>query len=138
MNTICPWCQTEIVWDEELGPEEECPHCNNELTGYRTLQIQIDENADENDSEVFEASVEKVLDSQQEAPECIYCREYMLLAGEQTVRADSFKPNVPASLGQPVLEAPFRLHVYVCPGCFQVNTVLSDEDRQRMIQRLIR
>lgn len=31
-TTVCPWCQTEIVWDEEIGPEEECPHCNNPLT----------------------------------------------------------------------------------------------------------
>ncbi|MCM3783315.1 hypothetical protein M3231_10045 [Neobacillus mesonae] len=30
-TTVCPWCQTEIVWDEELGPEEECPYCHNPL-----------------------------------------------------------------------------------------------------------
>ncbi|MDQ0087178.1 DNA-directed RNA polymerase subunit RPC12/RpoP [Paenibacillus anaericanus] len=41
-TTICPWCQTEIVWDEELGPEEECPYCHNELKGYRTLNIDLD------------------------------------------------------------------------------------------------
>ncbi|AZK48211.1 hypothetical protein [Paenibacillus lentus] len=40
-TTICPWCQTEIVWDEELGAEEECPYCHNELKGYRTLNIQL-------------------------------------------------------------------------------------------------
>ncbi|WP_211746726.1 hypothetical protein [Paenibacillus sp. Marseille-Q4541] len=31
-TTVCPWCQTEIVWDEELGPEEECPYCHNPLS----------------------------------------------------------------------------------------------------------
>ncbi|MNW39409.1 hypothetical protein D3C74_164990 [compost metagenome] len=46
-TTICPWCQTEIVWDEELGPEEECPHCHNELKGYRTLNINIGASEDE-------------------------------------------------------------------------------------------
>lgn len=49
-TTICPWCHTEIVWDEELGPEEECPHCNNELKGYRTLNISIG-SVDEEDVE---------------------------------------------------------------------------------------
>lgn len=39
--TICPWCQTEIVWDEDIGPEEICPYCNNELKGYRTLNISL-------------------------------------------------------------------------------------------------
>jgi len=38
-HDICPWCLTEIVWDEEIGPEEHCPHCENELSGYRTVQI---------------------------------------------------------------------------------------------------
>ncbi|MNO61793.1 hypothetical protein D3C76_524510 [compost metagenome] len=46
-TTICPWCQTEIVWDEELGPEDECPYCHNELKGYRTLNISIGSSEDE-------------------------------------------------------------------------------------------
>ena len=36
---MCPWCATEIIWDEELGPEPNCPHCENELGGYRTLSL---------------------------------------------------------------------------------------------------
>ncbi|NBD26592.1 hypothetical protein [Paenibacillus glycinis] len=44
---ICPWCQTEIVWDEEIGPERYCPHCENELSGYRTLQLDLNEDEDE-------------------------------------------------------------------------------------------
>jgi hypothetical protein len=29
----------EISWDPEIGPEEECPHCYNQLTGYRSLPL---------------------------------------------------------------------------------------------------
>ena len=46
-TTICPWCDTEIVWDEEFGPEETCPHCSNELKGYRTLSLSNVEVEDE-------------------------------------------------------------------------------------------
>lgn len=42
-TTVCPWCHSEIVWDPEFGPEEHCPHCGNELQGYRTLNIELDE-----------------------------------------------------------------------------------------------
>jgi hypothetical protein len=27
----------EIIWDEELGPEEECPYCHNDLKGYSDI-----------------------------------------------------------------------------------------------------
>lgn len=54
-TTVCPWCQTEIVWDEELGPEEECPYCHNELKGYRTLNIDIgDEEQDEAEDDIYD------------------------------------------------------------------------------------
>ncbi|HEX7056533.1 MAG TPA: hypothetical protein VF260_04975 [Bacilli bacterium] len=39
---ICPWCATEIVWDEEIGPEAYCPHCFNELGEYRTVHVELD------------------------------------------------------------------------------------------------
>ncbi|OBA07918.1 hypothetical protein A9P44_00775 [Paenibacillus polymyxa] len=41
--TICPWCNMEIIWDEELGPEEECPYCHNDLKGYSDLTDEEDE-----------------------------------------------------------------------------------------------
>lgn len=41
---ICPWCQTEIVWDPEIGPEDECPHCLNDLGAYRTIRLTLDSN----------------------------------------------------------------------------------------------
>ncbi|WP_054939661.1 hypothetical protein [Paenibacillus ihuae] len=46
-TTVCPWCHTEIVWDEEFGPEDTCPHCNNELSGYRTITVGVDDLEDE-------------------------------------------------------------------------------------------
>lgn len=62
--TVCPWCHTEIVWDEELGPEEECPYCHNELKGYRTLNINIgDETNDEAEDDIYD--VDAVTDDQQ-------------------------------------------------------------------------
>ncbi|WP_150275188.1 hypothetical protein [Paenibacillus tepidiphilus] len=48
-TTVCPWCHTEIVWDEEIGPEDTCPHCNNELSGYRTITVGADDLEDEED-----------------------------------------------------------------------------------------
>ncbi|MHA6531478.1 hypothetical protein [Paenibacillus sp. BAC0078] len=55
-TTVCPWCHTEIVWDEEFGPEDTCPHCNNELSGYRTVTLGIDDLEDEDEPEVAEVS----------------------------------------------------------------------------------
>ncbi|MEK4330108.1 MULTISPECIES: hypothetical protein [unclassified Paenibacillus] len=57
-TTICPWCHTEIVWDEEFGPEDTCPHCNNELSGYRTITIGADDLEDE-ELDTEDASVQE-------------------------------------------------------------------------------
>lgn len=136
---ICPWCDTEIVWDEEIGPEDECPHCNNELKGYRTIQIELDEYTD-NEQELahYEETVERVLDEQEEVPECMYCREFMVLAGKQLTPPGAFVPHEPEVLGQPIIAAPFQVNMYVCSGCFQVSYVLSPEDRMKLIKRLSR
>jgi hypothetical protein len=58
---ICPWCQMEIIWDPEFGPEEECPHCLNELKGYRSLPLNtaiehesdLDEDEDTDSDEIL-------------------------------------------------------------------------------------
>lgn len=50
-TTVCPWCHTEIIWDSEIGPEKHCPYCGNELSGYRTVQIGIDQ-AEEDEDDV--------------------------------------------------------------------------------------
>ncbi len=47
---ICPWCQSEIIQEEGEEPEKICPVCENELDGYRTLQISIGED-DEDEAE---------------------------------------------------------------------------------------
>ncbi|WP_410769880.1 hypothetical protein [Fontibacillus sp. BL9] len=167
-TTICPWCQTEIVWDEELGPEEECPYCHNELKGYRTLNIALgsDEEIEEDDEPeedglgiweeddenhlnairrleafgaaggdllAYESGVEKILDHQEEVPECPHCREYMMFAGTRSLGPD-YIPAVPEGLKEPLLKQAAKLNVYVCTACFHVGSFLSEEDRNALIR----
>ncbi|USB34195.1 hypothetical protein [Paenibacillus sp. YPG26] len=169
-TTVCPWCLTEIVWDEEIGPEEECPHCHNELKGYRTLQINLgDEDPEEEDEQEpeesqdslgfwdadeeessgavrrvnsfatagadlleYESAVERVLGMQDEVPECPHCREYMLLAGQEQVNANSGMQQQ----NTPLLKAPYTLNVYVCSSCFSVSRVLSEADKHQFIRNI--
>ncbi|MEN1985445.1 MULTISPECIES: hypothetical protein [Paenibacillus] len=72
-KTICPWCQTEIVWDEELGPEEECPYCHNELNGYRTLNITLGD----------EEGAESVYDEENEVEDDDQTADLTALWGEE-------------------------------------------------------
>ncbi|WP_152381020.1 hypothetical protein [Paenibacillus brasilensis] len=230
--TICPWCNMEIIWDEELGPEEECPYCHNDLKGYsdinddedesesasapvprhavkhrddypqhehnhaasdnlvlhshekealkgyRTLSIQLGDDEEQDilyeaedeavvekpegapllqDNELhklpvlhtlqkfeesgadlmaYEQGAEQILDRQDEVLECSQCGEYMLHAGTQTVTGEGFNPSLSPALGQPVLDLPFVLNVYVCPSCFHVQQTLSENDRLRMLEKL--
>jgi hypothetical protein len=178
-DQICPWCQTEIVWDPEIGPEENCPHCYSDLGNYRSLKLsgqdllldEEDEADDENeykankaaeiDEEVdneadneedlseddnydddymdgpddYEEGAQRVLDLQEETPECPTCHSFMMYAGTQT--ADSgFVPFVPALLKKPLLKAAYTTKVYVCPSCFKINHIMADEDRLAMIELL--
>ncbi|MGP0585275.1 hypothetical protein [Paenibacillus timonensis] len=187
-TTICPWCQTEIVWDEELGPEEECPHCQNELKGYRTVNISLgqddefedEENDhpfqdrkhhyDEDDEEMdgdslweeeeevhlgavrrieaftasggdllkYETGVEKLLDGQDEVPECPHCREYMVYAGKQklTVLDGGFVAAIPAGGDRPLLSEDAEMNVYVCSACFHVSRFLNEASRIAMIRTI--
>jgi hypothetical protein len=48
-KTVCPWCQTEIARDDEVGPENVCPYCENELGDYRTLSVELERDDDEDD-----------------------------------------------------------------------------------------
>ncbi|MFX3633019.1 MAG: hypothetical protein ACE3L7_04745 [Candidatus Pristimantibacillus sp.] len=169
-NNICPWCMTEIVWDEEIGPEKHCPHCDNELSNYRTVQFGMgeeeddeeeavelsrpaeEEEEDSRDSEVWneqddgfrrtsrswlgvEGKLQEIIDSQEEAPECPSCREYMIEAGKQQV-GDLFQPTIHSSVGQAVLQSPFEVVWYICPSCFNTTSILSHADRERMVQSL--
>ncbi|QAY66635.1 hypothetical protein [Paenibacillus protaetiae] len=161
-TTICPWCQTEIVWDEELGPEPYCPHCDNELSGYRTVQIGIereDEEDDQDDSDweggpeepvdfaeldevdtnsvwyKVDQALKVIVDSQEEAPECPECKEYMAELGVQAMPA-GFVPTKHSSIGNSLVKAAFETVWYVCPACYRTTSVLSQADRDEMVRRL--
>lgn len=157
-EVVCPWCQTEIVWDPEIGPEDECPHCFNELKDYRSIQLTVkqtgqplrfEEEPDE-EGEDFTAAwegfdepldrygeaVQSITDEQEEAPECSGCHEFMLLAGKETVSGESFDPHISKTIGRAFIQAPFSLDVYVCPSCFKVEKLLSDTDRMLMVQAI--
>lgn len=189
-TTICPWCQTEIVWDEELGPEEECPYCHNELKGYRTLNITLgrdeefeDEENDhpfhdrkhrhddddedteeepyweeeENDAHLgavrrieaftasggdllkYETGVEKLLDEQDEVPECPHCREYMVYAGKQKLvsQGGGFEAAAISAGGKrPLFTEDTELNVFVCSACFHVSRFLGETARIAMIRTI--
>jgi hypothetical protein len=155
-DQLCPWCQTEIVWDPEIGPEKTCPHCLNELNDYRSLKLTVkqtgqdllmddDEDDDyredeDEDDEIegfddYEEGVQRVLDTQEEAPECSTCHCFMLYTGNRTM-ALGFVPYVPVLLKQPLLQASHASKVFVCPNCFKIEQVVADEDRMAMIELL--
>jgi len=151
-ETICPWCQTEIVWDPEIGPEQICPHCFNELGEYRSVTFtpemlendgDFDEIPGDQDGlewenqevrDVYQERINACIDFQEEAPECSTCREFMLLVGEKVMEDGGFSPKVHKPIGRAALTVPFTLNVYVCPSCFKVETVLSGADRLSMVE----
>lgn len=142
LTQICPWCNTEIVWDEEIGPETECPHCYNELTDYRTVTFPLkpelpdfDEDSDD-DWNQYTRTAEKILDAQDEALECPQCQEYMVKAGEMKVDEKQFMPLAANPELPPFLEAPFRIELFVCSHCFAVLQRLGSKDRNELIRRL--
>jgi DnaJ-class molecular chaperone with C-terminal Zn finger domain len=168
-STVCPWCQTEITWDEETGPENVCPYCENELGDYRTINVEIERDDDESDESggdgeknadagirsrfsddmdmdsfrpvnlrliALEGKLEAILNEQLEVPECPSCREYMIEAGTQTVKADGWEPAAPPAVKRAILPAPFRLVWYVCPNCHHAHSRLAPEDRERLLGNL--
>ncbi len=156
---ICPWCQTEIVWDPEIGPEPECPHCFNELGGYRSIQltvkqtgqpIEFDDTDDEDEDyesydefdenelqamDEYEEGAQRVLDHQETAPECSSCQSFMLLAGTQTA-GSAFIPVVQKTAGAPILSEGYSTEVFVCPSCLRVEHILAEKDRLKLAQLL--
>ncbi|UJF34466.1 hypothetical protein [Paenibacillus hexagrammi] len=162
--TVCPWCQTDIVWDPEIGPEEECPHCFNELNDYRSIQLTVkqtgqplrfEDASEEEDVEELEDDdafmaweleeepldrygevVQSMMDEQEVAPECSSCHEFMLLSGQETITQPTFAPHISKSLGKSFIEGPFSLNVYICPSCFKVERTLSEQDRIRMVDTI--
>ncbi|PYI53166.1 hypothetical protein [Paenibacillus flagellatus] len=139
---VCPWCQMEIVWDEEIGPEETCPHCFNELNDYRSLHVRLDgddlELTSDDDDELtelggYELNVRKRLDQQEDGMECVRCQDDMILAGTMQVDERSFTPAASSETAPAFLKPPFRVNLFVCPSCFSVAQTLSDEDRVRLV-----
>ncbi|OXS58448.1 hypothetical protein B1A99_14685 [Cohnella sp. CIP 111063] len=147
---ICPVCENELdgyrTLQFSIGEEEDEEEEDNEDIEEEERSISIDDEDlgwldDESlesseDLERFEEGVESLYDEQELVPECPLCHEYMIEAGERIVGAPEFAPRVPDSLGEPLLEAPFKLTMYVCPSCFTVHSFLGDEDRQRLVRRI--
>jgi hypothetical protein len=154
---VCPWCQTEIVWDPEIGPEDECPHCFNELSDYRSIKLTVkqtgqpvsfkEEAEDEEDLSAawdgtdepldkYGETVQQITDEQEEAPDCSNCNELMLHAGCEVQAVESYLPFVTKALGASFLKAPFTVNVFVCPSCFKVEKYLSDADRVSMVDHI--
>jgi hypothetical protein len=148
MNQICPWCDAEIVWDEEIGPEEHCPHCLNELGNYRSVSvnsstIHVEENEDEDEAAPFakvgstpelDAYARQVLEKQADWLLCAACEEPMLHIGSQTVSAPGFRPTLHA--GHAILAMPFATEWFVCPSCDRIDQVLSLGDKKKWLQRI--
>ncbi|WP_010272398.1 hypothetical protein [Paenibacillus senegalensis] len=148
--TVCPWCQSEIIWDPDTGPESECPYCYNELGDYRSITLQLeDEEGEEGglfqqDSESlleeekdgYADNVDRLLDRQEETPECSSCHQFMLLSGRQTISEAGYTPLVPAGSSGPFLTPPFSIKLYICPSCFKTESYLSEQDRQALIRTL--
>lgn len=134
---VCPWCQMEIVWDPVIGPEEECPHCLNELKDYRTLTLDVDEAAPEDDLYDYEQKIQDYLDKQEveQTLECEQCQQKMIEAGVMKLDSSQFKSKFMDGL-PPFIQAPIELVAHVCPACFQVKSTLSEASRLEVIQRL--
>ncbi|MCR8657927.1 hypothetical protein [Paenibacillus endoradicis] len=159
LQTTCPWCETDIIWDEEIGPEKNCPHCENELSGYRTLEVDLDdeediddERSDQDDVEwddddrgilrttreiAANSSLQSILNEQFEMPECINCRSYMVEAGLQVVGENGqFEAKVSPVNGMPLVNETFKVIWYVCPSCYRTDSYLDLRDRKQLLDAL--
>jgi hypothetical protein len=166
MSMICPWCDTEIIWDEEIGPEEVCPHCLIELTDYRKLDIELgrggseefdtdldDEDEFDPDSELEdeweheedpEASAavmayEEAIDRQLGAQdEQLECFHCQepMIAAGHRHVGEGFESIAIAGTGTPIMPGPFRVKLFVCPACFRTEQLLDDEERAAWMERL--
>ena len=94
------------------------------------------EELDEFQPDPVTEAVQSIVDSQEEAPECPNCREFMLFTGKRKVTASEFLPHVPALLGKPILQTPYGMDQYLCPHCFRMDVILSEDDRLEMVRRL--
>jgi len=160
LQTVCPWCESDIIWDPEIGPEKFCPHCDNEISGYRTLELDAqfaeEEEEDEsyNDAEgddweeetsilrstreiAANSRIQGLLDEQFEMPECSNCREYMLEVGEQAMSEQiQFVPVTIKQTGKQLVPQNMKVTWYVCPSCYRTDSYISVHDRKHMLDAL--
>jgi hypothetical protein len=163
----CPWCHTDIIWDKEIGREEECPHCFNELDDYRSIKIkgnseelvkganpftlaESDVNQEEIDEDIeqlideiedppelliqYELNVEAFRSTQEETLECIQCHEGMIFTGQQQIVDEKgYNSVIPDGLSKPFLPTPYTVHVHICPSCFEIRKILSQDDRMKLM-----
>lgn len=154
---ICPWCDHEIVWDPEFGPDEVCPNCENELSGFRSIQVSLEPDETKH-ADIFSSDrvpagkathleelaehnryleqVQKLTDQQLEAPECPTCYQFMLHAGVESVQLNHIEFARSPFTGKPLLPAKIDLAIYVCPSCFKVEKYLSASTRQAWIRQI--
>lgn len=159
-TAICPWCQTEIAWDEELGPEEQCPHCLNELSDYRSVNLMGPDDegefADEADSEsepsatfgagvasedlytlsAYEAAARHALDRQEVFADCGACGVEMMHMGKLLTGNIVNQPESLSEWTRPLLDGKLEMDAFVCPTCFRVETKLTDPARMQFVQQL--
>lgn len=108
-QVVCQWCLSEIIWDEEIGPESHCPHCESELGGYRSVKIGLergdDDSATSNDED--ESNEEDWLDEEEDISERYNEEEGFRGGSRSMLAADSVIQRVINEQ----LEAP------ECPAC---------------------
>lgn len=139
-SQICPWCQTEIVWDPEFGKEDYCPHCANELKDYRTMSIDLEVEDDEMNDNLLSASYEEGAEAyifaQEQSVECSHCRNTMIYTGQQEVSEKGIKLFIPQGMTEPFMKPPFTLNIWVCPSCFTLTYQLDERSKQRIISSI--
>lgn len=91
---------------------------------------------DDSDLFAYEEEVDRLLERQDEQMVCPSCQEHMVLAGTQQVQASEFVIHKKHAEASPFLTAPFSYDVFVCPSCFQLKHVLSEEDRLSVYGRM--
>jgi predicted RNA-binding Zn-ribbon protein involved in translation (DUF1610 family) len=160
-TTICPWCQTEIAWDEDLGPEEQCPHCLNELSDYRSVSLFEDDGDQSGVAEhvqahehtgpslsdassdddlyamsAYEVVSRQLLDRQEVLADCVTCGQEMIHIGQLAPSDIVKQPISTAEWKRPLLGGKIHLDAFLCPTCFRVETKLTDPARVEFVKQL--
>jgi hypothetical protein len=124
---ICPWCDTEFIWDPEIGPENQCPYCENELSDYRSVFVNL---VDE-DEELLENQDESLVEHANPII-CYHCLEQLVHIGNESYTANQFKFTSIAYSTELKLSQPFELEVYLCLQCYRVEKYLPEKNRNSL------